>query len=325
MSREIRASQPIGERIPENNTTLPVVGIVQLLVSVVLLSSAWPLTKIALARGTTPLWFAEGRAVLSGATALAIVAARGRLRIPRRSDLAAIAAIGGLQLAGYFAFAHVALSWVPAGRTAILANTTTIWIVPLSLIFLRERIPPQRWLAALAGVAGVVVLINPLAISWTSPPILIGHAFLLLASLSWSVAMIVTRAARPSLSMLELMPWCFGLASLLLLPLVSAEAPRGTLGTAPACWASLAYIGFVAGPIGTWCVVEATAKLPTMVSSVGFLTTPAISLMLANLLLGEPFTADLLAGSALIIGGVALAALPGRPRGPARPEPRRHP
>ena len=47
-------------------------------------------------------------------------------------------------------------------------------------------------------------------------------------------------------------------------------------------------------------------------SSVGFLTTPAVSLVLANLFLGEAFTVDLLLGSALIIGGVGFAAWPGR-------------
>jgi O-acetylserine/cysteine efflux transporter len=310
MSRQINGSQPTDGRISENNTSVLSAGGAQLLASVVLLSSAWPLTKIALALGTTPLWFAEGRAVLSGVTVALIVVARGRLRMPGRADLPALVAIGALQLAGYFAFAHVAVAWVPAGRTAILANTTTIWIVPLSLVFLHERIPPRRWVAAAIGLAGVVVLMSPWAIDWTSPPVLIGHAFLLLASLCWSVAIIVTRAARPSLSMFELLPWCFGLASLLLLPLVLLEAPHGTLGTQPACWLALAYIGFVAGPIGTWCIVEATAKLPAMVSSVGFLTTPAVSLLLANLLLGEAITADLLAGSALIIAGVAIAALP---------------
>jgi O-acetylserine/cysteine efflux transporter len=281
-----------------------------LLASVVLLSSAWPLTKIALDRGATPLWFAEGRAVLSGVTIGLVVASRGHLRVPGRADLPTLVAIGALQLAGYFAFAHVAVAWVPAGRSAILANTTTIWVVPLSLVFLRERIPLRRWLAAAIGLAGVVVLISPGSIDWSSAPILIGHAFLLLASLCWAVAIIITRAARPSLSTFELMPWCFGLASLLLLPLVLAEAPHGTLGSQPECWLALAYIGLVAGPIGTWCVVEATAKLPTMVSSIGFLTTPAVSLLLANLLLGESITADLLDGSALIIGGVAMAALP---------------
>ena len=79
-----------------------------------------------------------------------------------------------------------------------------------------------------------------------------------------------------------------------------------------ASWAALACIGLIASPFGTWCVIQATATLPAVVSSVGFLTTPAISLILANLLLGEPITADLLCGSALIIFGVGVAAWPTR-------------
>jgi len=85
-------------------------GLVQLLASVVLLSSAWPLTKIAIAAGSTPLWFAEGRAVLSALTVGVLLALPGRLRLPRRGDLPAILAIGGLQLGAYFALAHEAVA-----------------------------------------------------------------------------------------------------------------------------------------------------------------------------------------------------------------------
>jgi O-acetylserine/cysteine efflux transporter len=291
---------------------VPTAGLVQLAVSVILLSSAWPLTKIALDLGSTPIWFAEGRMVLSGLTITAVLALRGTLRLPYLADLPALMAVGVFQLGGYFALAHEAVAWVPAGRTAILANTTTMWVVPLSLIFLHERIPPRRWTAAGLGLAGAVVLMSPWAIDWTSRNVLVGHAFLLGAALSWSVAIIVTRAARPHLSMFELLPWCFAVGAVLLAPLLIWHAPDGTLGSRPGSWAALAYIGLLAGPFGTWCVVQATATLPTVVSSVGFLMTPAVSLVLANLFLGEAFTSDLLFGGALIIGGVGAAAWPGR-------------
>lgn len=307
---------PPARRVPNNehrpDSAVPAVGAIQLFASVCLLSSAWPLTKMALAAGSTPLWFAEGRAVLSGLVAAVLLAVTRRFRLPRRADLGPILTIGALQLGGYFALAHEAVAWVPAGRTAILANTTTIWVVPLSLLFLHEYIPPRRWLAAALGLVGVIVLINPWAIDWSAHGILIGHAFLLGAGLSWSIAIIVTRAARPASTMFEMLPWCFLVASVLLLPLVWWHAPDGTLGVRPASWWSLAYIGFIAGPLGTWCVMEATARLPTLVSSVGFLTTPAVSLILANILLGEPITIDLLIGSGLIMAGVACAAWPGR-------------
>jgi len=285
-------------------------GFIQLATSVILLSSAWPLTKIAIGLGSTPIWFAEGRALVSGATIATILAVRRRLRVPVRQDLPALVAVGVCQLGLYFAFAHEAVAWVPAGRTAILANTTTIWIAPLSLIFLHEHISVCRWLAAGFGLAGVVVLMSPLAIDWSSHDVLIGHAFLLAASLSWSVAIIVTRAATPRSTMFEVLPWCFAVSALMLAPLVLWHAPDGGIGLQPMSWLALAYIGLIAGPFGTWCVIEATAALPAMVSSVGFLTTPAISLLLANVLLGEPITADLLAGSALIILGVGCAAWP---------------
>jgi drug/metabolite transporter (DMT)-like permease len=287
-------------------------GFSQLAVSVILLGSGWPLTKIALSLGSTPIWFAEGRSVLSGATIAVILALRGRLRVPHRDDLPALVAVGVCQFGLYFAFAHEAVAWVSAGRTAILANTTTIWVVPLSLIFLREHIPPRRWLAAGLGLAGVLVLMSPWAIDWSSRDALIGHAFLLAASLSWSVSIIVTRAAMPRSTMFELVPWCFGICAVLLAPLVLWHAPDGGIGMHPMSWASLAYIGLIASPFGSWCVIEAAAKLPTVVSSIGFLTTPAVSLILANLTLGERITPDLLAGSALIIVGVGMAAWPVR-------------
>ncbi len=186
-----------------------------------------------------------------------------------------------------------------------------MWVVPLSLIFLHERIPPRRWVAAGLGLCGVVVLMSPWSIDWTSGNVLVGHAFLLGAALSWSVAIIVTRAARPHLSMFELLPWCFAVGAVMLAPLLIWHAPDGTLGSKPGSWAALAYIGLLAGPFGTWCVVQATATLPTVVSSIGFLMTPAVSLVLANLFLGEAFTSDLLFGAALIMGGVGAAAWPG--------------
>jgi O-acetylserine/cysteine efflux transporter len=290
---------------------VPPTGLAYLAGAVLLLGSAWPLTKQAVSLGASPLWIAEGRAALSGVTAFAVLGLLGRLQVPRRSDLPSALGIGLLQLAGFFAFAHAAVAWVPAGRTAVLANATTIFIVPFSW-FLGERMAPRRWLAAAIGLLGIAVLTNPWAIDWTDTRVLIGHALLVAAALSWSLAMIVVRRVPPRLSMFQLLPWCFAIASAALLPLVAAEASHGGFGTDPAGWAALAYIGLVAEPLGTWCILQATATLPLVVSSIGFLAGPATGLILANLMLGEPFTPDLVIGAALSLAGAGLAAWPSR-------------
>ena len=290
---------------------IPALGLAQLAGSVVLLSSAWPVTKAAITAGASPLWFAVGRAGGSALTALLVLGALGRLRLPARRDLPAVFAVGVFQLAGFFALTHAAMAWVPAGRSAILSNVTTIWIVPLAMLVLHEPIPPRRWLATALGLAGVVVLMGPWAIDWSAPGVLTGHVLLLGAGLGFAVALTVVRRAPPRGGMLALLPWCFGIATLLLVPLALLEG--GGFGAWPAASVgALVYTGALAGPGGTWCIMAAAAALPAMLASVGLLATPALGLLLSTWWLAEPLDADLLAGSALILGGVACASWPGR-------------
>lgn len=302
-----------GSAGPVSTARVAARGLVPLAGSVVLLGSTWPVTKAAIGAGASPLWFAVGRAGCSVLTALVLLGALGRLRMPARRDWPAVLAVGVFQLAGFFALTHAAMAWVPAGRSAVLSNVTTIWIVPLSVLVLGENIPPRRWLAAALGLAGVVVLMGPWAIDWAAREVVIGHVFLLGAGLAFAVAMIVVRRAPPQGGMLPLLPWCFGIATVLLVPLALVEG--GDIGAWPApSVAALAYTGALAGPVGTWCVMAAAATLPAMVASVGLLATPAMGLLLSAWFLSEPLDADLAGGTALILGGVACAAWPGRQR-----------
>ncbi len=290
-------------------TRIPVSALVQLLGAVLLLGSSWPITRYALLGGAAPFWFALGRAGLSATVAAVVLGALGRLRRPARRDLPALLALGLLQLAGFFALAHLAVAWVPAGRTAILSNATLVWTVPLSLLVLGEAISPRRWIAAGLAMMGVVVLSGPWAIDWSAPGLLLGHALLLGAAGCWATTMTAVRRWPPGLTMLELLPWAFGLASLALLPLAVLHAP-GTW-TAPAV-AALLGIGLVAAPLGTWCVMQATLALPLVVASIGFLAAPAVGLLIAAAWLHEPLTADVIAGSVLILGAGVVATVPGR-------------
>lgn len=285
-------------------------GLAELAGAVVLLGGAWPMTKYAVALGASPLWFALGRAGFSALASFALLGALGRLRLPGRADGPALFAVGVLQLAGFFALAHIAVAYVPAGRTAILSNTTTIFVVPLSVLVLRERLTLRRLLAVLVGLAGIVTLLGPWAIDWHRPGVVIGNGFLLGAAASWSLAIIAVRRFPPRLSMLELLPWCFALGTLLLTPLVLLHGGIGRWP--PGALAAVGLIGFIAGPIGTWCVMQAAMTLPSVVASVGFLATPAVGLLLSAAFLGEKLDADLASGAALILGGVLVAVWPGR-------------
>jgi len=285
-------------------------GLLPLAGAVLLFSSAWPVTKEAIGQGAAPVWFALGRTALSTVVTLILMLAMRRLAIPTRRDMPFFLAVALCQLALFFICVHLALVWVQAGRTSIITSVTIVFTVPASVLLLREVVPRRRWIAVALGLAGIALLIGPWSINWAAPGVLLGHGFLLVAAAAVGVPMLVIRLRPPTLSMVQLLPWSFGLASLVLLPFALAMEPPGRWN-GPA-FTALAYVGAVAGPIGTWCYLLTMVHLPVVVASVGFLMTPAVGLILATLWLGEALGLDLILGTALILGGVAVSVIPER-------------
>ncbi|HWX48731.1 MAG TPA: DMT family transporter [Roseomonas sp.] len=275
-----------------------------LLIAVTLFGGAWPITKAALA-DATPLWFAVSRTLLGALIAGVVLAALRRLAWPTRQDWPATLGVGFLQLGGFFALTHLAVALVPAGRTAVLANVTIYWLVPMSVLVLRERVSTMRWVAAGLGLGGVAALTGPWAVDWSDPDILLGHLMLVLAALLWSCAIVITRLFPPRRTMLETLPWCFLLGALVLVPMALYLEPHGGIG--PGAWPHAAVIGGIVAPLGTWAVIEAGRRLPGAVSSVGFLLAPAIGVVVSTLWLGEPLGWDVLIGGALIAASVLVA------------------
>jgi drug/metabolite transporter (DMT)-like permease len=286
--------------------TLSMAGALRLLlVAVLLFGGAWPVTKAALS-DATPLWFGTSRAVLAALVAALLLAVLGRLRLPRREDRRAVLFLGLFQLGGFFVLTHLAVALVPAGRTAVLSNVVTYWLIPLSVVFLGEQVSRLRWVAAGFGLLGAAVLIGPWAVDWSDRDVLVGHFMLIMAGLLWSIAIVATRRFPPRTPMLELLPWCFAIGALVLLPLAMLLEPGGGIGQA--AWPHMFFIGLVAAPVGTWAVIEASRKLPGAVASVGFLLVPAFGVVISALWLGEPVGWDVIIGGALIIVSVLLAA-----------------
>lgn len=278
-----------------------------LALAVVCFATAWPVAKVGL-EAATPIWFAAGRAGLGALSAFFLLALLGRLRLPSRRDLPIVLSIGVLQLSAFFALTNIGLSFVPAGRSIVLAYTTTLWLVPLALL-VGERVGAWRAAGVVVGLAGVVVLCNPRALDWSDREVIAGNASLVLAALVWALAIFHARRHAWRLSPFELLPWQFLVASLLLTLAALILEPQGGIAGRRASVLALGYIGIVAGPVATWAATSVARALPTLTTSLGFLAVPVLGMLLSALWLGEAISPALAGGALLILLGVAAVAI----------------
>lgn len=283
-----------------------------LLATVILLWGInWPVMKLGLA-DIPPMTFAVIRMVLGALCMFGVLAVRGGIRLPDRHDLPIVLSVGLLQMGAFLALVTVALQFVPAGRSSILAYTTALWVVPGAALFLGERLGGRRLVGFLLGMAGVAVMFNPAAFDWTDRDVLIGNGLLMLAALAWAAQIIQVRGHTWHASPLQLAPWQFTVAAVALLPFaVLLDAGK------PIDWtAQLAAVLFYNAPIATafcfWAVVTVNRALPAITTSLGTLGVPVAGVIASAAMLGEPVTPTNLTGLVLILGGLAWLALADR-------------
>jgi drug/metabolite transporter (DMT)-like permease len=268
----------------------------------------WPIMKVGMDY-MPPLWFAFARVALGAATLALLLVARHELRPPPRADLPVLLSVGLLQIGAFLALTHMALLYVGAGRSAILAYTTPLWVVPLSAVFLRERIGPARLLAVACGLAGLAVLFNPLEVDYGDHTALMGNGMLLAGAFVWALAIVHVHAHRWQATPLQMMPWQMLLGAALLLPLALALEPRPSFHLGWPLVAVLAYNGPIASAFCYWAFVTVNRSFQATTTSLGSLGVPVVGVLTAWIALGEPLTVAKLTGLGLISAGVVLLSV----------------
>lgn len=275
--------------------------------AIVLFGSSWPVMKAGLA-GASPLWFATARLGLGALGSLVLLAILRRLYLPSRRDLPIVVTIGLCQLTLFLGFSHLGLQHLEAGRSSVLAYTTTLFLVPMTRLT-GERL--DRWQVAgcVSGLVGVAILLAPQSIDWRDRGTIVGHAWLLVAAFSWALAIFHARRHKWHRGPLELLPWQMLLATILLAVLSAWFERDGYIKTEPAILLCLGYLGLIAGPTASWAATSVSRLLPTVVSSLGFLGVPVLGLIISVLWLNETVDLPLAMGATLILTGVGAVTV----------------
>ncbi|BAE51612.1 DMT family transporter [Paramagnetospirillum magneticum] len=284
-------------------------AVILLALLVLIWGGNWPIMKIGLAH-IQPLWFCAFRLALGVVSMVIILVPLGRLRLPPRGDWPVLMSLGLLNMALFMVLSNLALLVVPAGRSAILAYTTPLWVAPGAALFLGEKLTGGRMAGVLLGLGGIVVLFNPLSFDWGNHDAVVGNLMLLAAALVWAAAILHVRGHRWCSSPLDLAPWqmVIGLVPVAAAALIEG-APRPD-GSFELAW-TLIYNGTLATAFAFWAAVTVNRLLPALTVSLSFLCVPAGGLVFSALMLGEGLSLTNVAGLALIAGGVGIVALVG--------------
>ena len=265
----------------------------------------WPVMKIGI-EYLPPVFFGALRMFVGAVFMFAVVRAYGRIRVPSSGDWPMVLNVGLLQMAIPTALMHFSLSFVDAGRASLLAFTHPIWVAPLAMIFLGERLNKGTVGGLIVGMLGLMVLFNPLGFDWRDDDVLLGNGLLILSAVSWAIGIVHVRLHDWNASPLSLSPWQMLVAGLLLLSLSLAREDLSETVWDQNLIYVLAFVGIAATGFAYWGAVVVAKNLPAMVSSLGFLGVPIVGILSSAILLMEPLTLTLKIGTGLILGGLVI-------------------
>jgi len=269
---------------------------------------SWPVSKLGV-QYMPPVWFAAARLIIGTVCMFVILAFCKKLKLPSRQDLPLIFWIGLLQIGLFLLFVNVGLYYTGVGHAAIIVYSTPLWVTPIAVLFYGEQLSPLKLLGLLLGLGGMFMLFNPWALDWHNKNVLLGNGLLLLASICWAVAMLISRYSTWHSSALALIPWQLLVGTLPTVLLAWIIDPHPQIEWHISMIAILFYIGVLVTALGYWGTMLISKSLPVMTTSLCFLAAPVLGLLSSAWFLHEPLTFELIAAMSLIITGLICIAL----------------
>jgi drug/metabolite transporter (DMT)-like permease len=274
---------------------------------------SWPAQRIALDE-LTP-WSVRGIGFSIGAVCLfALAKLQGNgLSVPRRRDWLHIVVASLLNVVAFGLFSTFAQLDATTSRVVIVNYSMPIWASLMAWLVLGERLNLASTLGLVLCIAGLTVLVYPVA-SVRTP---IGLWLALGCALSWAAGTVYMKWARIEGNLLVITAWQVAIGAVVLG--IGSVIFQGwpTIEPLPLeTWLAVAFTGFLGTGLGYFLWFHIIGKLPTATASLGSLANPVVGIIGSALLLGErPTTADII-GFALIFAAAACVLVQPRARSP---------
>ncbi len=264
---------------------------------------AWPISKVGLDY-MSPLWYSAFRFFIGLTVIVIYLAITKQLKLPSKRDLPFIFSLGLFQMSAFLMLLNYGLSYVGAGRAAILTYSTPIWVTPIAIVFFGEKLNRFKILGLILGIAGILTIFSPWSVDWNNDAVLFGNALLVLAAMVSAGVILHARFGTWHSSPIELLPWQMLIAGIVTCTTAFLLEPNAQRQWCGALVATLIYNGIAATAFGYWASIVIAKALPAVTTSIGFLGVPIVGLFSSAIFLGEELTVSLCGALVLIVGGL---------------------
>lgn len=239
------------------------------------------------------------------ASAVVVPAALVSRRAARRAsvrDWSLAAAAGGL-LALHFGTWITSLQFTTVAASVLLVNTAPVFVAVLMWL-IGQRPGLRTWLAVALGVAGAVVIAAPTGADRGS---LLGNLLAIGGAIAMAAYLLLAREAQRGLGYLPYVAVAYGTAAAVLW---AAVLSSGTpwWGFDSGTWAALAAMAVVSQLVGHGGYNWSLRHLHPAFVSIALTGEPVLASLLAWWLLHEPLTLRVVAGGALVLAAIWVAA-----------------
>ena len=222
-------------------------------------------------------------------------------RLPQGMWWLRVFILGALNFSVFWSMLFVSAYRLPGGAAATVGAVQPLVVVFLASWVLGSALRPASVLAALAGLAGVALLVLTPGVRLDAMGIAAGLA----GAVSMACGTVLTRKWRPPVPLLTFTAWQLTAGGVLLLPVALWAGPDFPAPT-PGHLIGLAWLGLVGAALTYVLWFRGIARLePDMVSPLGFLS-PLTAILLGWAFLDQTLTAVQMAGVALVLGGIWL-------------------
>ncbi|MFT4121974.1 DMT family transporter [Bradyrhizobium sp.] len=265
----------------------------------------WPVTKFLLTE-LPPLTLRGVTGVLGALLLATIALLRGdSLRVaPGIWPRLLIASV--LNVTGWMVLMGLALLWLPASETALIAYTMPIWASIIAWPVLGERPTLLRTIALVMAFAGLASIMSGDGLAGSAAK-LPGIAMALVGALGFAVGTVLSKKYPIQLPPITAAAWQVGLGCL---PVAIASFVLETAHPAlvtPFGWLLLLYSVTMQFCAAYVCWFAALARLPASVAAIGTMAVPVIGVVASAVTLHEPLGVREIAALIFTLAGVALA------------------